>query len=189
MRLLRAADHRWMPWKNGGGATLEVAISPADAGIAAFDWRISMAVVAADGAFSAFPGADRTLTLLDGEGMTLAVAGESPILLTPDSAPCVFPGDVATTATLVGGPITDLNVMTARGRYTHVVARSTAPRALHAGPHETLLILGDGVAVEAAAESVTLGLRDFAMLESGETAYVCPAPITTWLLVTIRPVD
>ncbi|TIV74879.1 MAG: HutD family protein, partial [Mesorhizobium sp.] len=32
MRILRAADYRVMPWKNGGGTTTEIAVSPDGAG-------------------------------------------------------------------------------------------------------------------------------------------------------------
>ncbi|TGU54206.1 HutD family protein, partial [Mesorhizobium sp. M00.F.Ca.ET.186.01.1.1] len=42
---------------------------------------------------------------------------------TKASAPLAFPGDVPTGATLIGGPITDLNVMTRRDRMTHKVER------------------------------------------------------------------
>ncbi len=70
MRILRAADHKRMPWKNGGGETVEIAVAPQDAALGDFDWRISMATVAADGPFSIFPGIDRTLSILSGSGMT-----------------------------------------------------------------------------------------------------------------------
>src|SRR3546814_10305481 len=63
MQVLRAAAHRVMPWKNGGGSTTEVAVAPDGAGLDEFDWRISMAVVGADGPFSGFPGVDRTLAV------------------------------------------------------------------------------------------------------------------------------
>ncbi|MDP1908248.1 MAG: HutD family protein, partial [Hyphomicrobium sp.] len=43
MRILRAKDYRRMPWKNGGGETTEIAISPEGAALDSFDWRVSMA--------------------------------------------------------------------------------------------------------------------------------------------------
>ncbi|MBV9975040.1 MAG: HutD family protein, partial [Hyphomicrobiales bacterium] len=61
MRVLRAGQHRRMPWKNGGGETTEIIASPEGAGLDEFDWRISMARVATDGPFSRFAGVDRTL--------------------------------------------------------------------------------------------------------------------------------
>ena len=123
MKLLRASDHKRMPWKNGGGETVEIAVSPDDAGLADFDWRVSMATVAMDGPFSVFPGIDRTLSILDGEGITLFIEGRPPERLTQASAPLPFAADALTSATLIDGTITDLNVMTRRGRFTHSVRR------------------------------------------------------------------
>ncbi len=123
MKLLRASDHKRMPWKNGGGETVEIAVSPEGAGLADFDWRVSMATVATDGPFSVFPGIDRTLSILEGEGMTLFIEGRAPERLTQASEPLPFAADAPTSATLVDGTITDLNVMTRRGRFKHSVQR------------------------------------------------------------------
>ena len=43
--------------------------------------------------------------------------------LTAASAPFAFPADAPCTGRLVGGPVTDLNVMTRRGRFGHAVHR------------------------------------------------------------------
>jgi environmental stress-induced protein Ves len=128
MKLLRASDHKRMPWKNGGGETVEIAVSPDGAGLADFDWRVSMATVATDGPFSVFPGIDRTLSILEGEGMTLFIEGRAPERLTQASEPLPFAADVPTSATLIDGTITDLNVMTRRGRFTHSVRRVSVDR-------------------------------------------------------------
>lgn len=123
IRLLRAADHRSMPWKNGGGTTTEIAVAPDGAGLDDFDWRVSMARVGTDGPFSSFPDVDRTLTVLSGEGITLDVEGRMPLELFSTSDPATFPADVATSCRLLGGPVTDLNVMVRRGRFTADVHR------------------------------------------------------------------
>ncbi|ACM28247.1 HutD family protein [Agrobacterium rhizogenes] len=123
MRILRASDYKRMPWKNGGGETVEIAVSPGGAGLADFDWRVSMATVATDGPFSVFSGIDRTLSILEGAGMMLFIEGREPVLLTEGSDPLPFAADAPTSATLVDGEITDLNVMTRRGRLTHSVRR------------------------------------------------------------------
>ena len=68
MRILRAESYRRMPWKNGGGETTEIAVSPEGAGLDDFDWRVSMARVESSGPFSLFAGIDRTLAILEGEG-------------------------------------------------------------------------------------------------------------------------
>ena len=40
-----------VPWKNGGGSTREIACGPAGAGMDGFDWRASIATIAAPGPF------------------------------------------------------------------------------------------------------------------------------------------
>ncbi|RXT25424.1 HutD-family protein [Rhizobium leguminosarum] len=123
MRILRVGDHKRMPWKNGKGETVEIAVFPPGAAINDFDWRISMATVAEDGPFSIFPGIDRTLAILDGNGMVLDVAGSLPVLLTTASEPLAFPADIAVAARLQDGAITDLNVMTRRVGLAHTLIR------------------------------------------------------------------
>ena len=125
MRVLKAADHRVMPWKNGGGTTTEIAAHPEGSNLASFGWRVSMASVAADGPFSAFPGIDRTLAVLEGEGIELSVDGQGRRRLTRGSEPHPFAADAPASATLIGGPILDLNVMTRRGVHRHAVERRT----------------------------------------------------------------
>jgi len=121
MRVLRLSDYRRMPWKNGGGETIEIAVSPASSGLGEFDWRVSMAPVTGDGPFSAFPEVDRTLSVLDGPGIRLAVRGRAAVELTAGSAPFSFAADADAAATLIDGQITDLNVMTRRGAFRHRV--------------------------------------------------------------------
>jgi len=104
------------PWKNGAGLTREIAFGGASA--ADFDWRLSIAEVARDAPFSAFPGVDRCITLLHGAGMRLrSNDGRVDHALTTPLSPFRFPGDVALDATLVAGACSDFNVMTRRGRF------------------------------------------------------------------------
>jgi environmental stress-induced protein Ves len=145
MRVLRAAVYRVLPWKNGGGTTTEIAVSPDGVGLDDFDWRISMARVETSGPFSSFAGIDRTLSVLEGDGVVLDIAGRPPERLTADSAPFAFPGDVRTSAALIGGPITDLNVMTRRGRMAHKVERRPLSGEIRIAPRaDTTLVLAVG---------------------------------------------
>jgi environmental stress-induced protein Ves len=118
VRVVRNADLVRVPWKNGGGTTAEVAAFPEAAGFDAFGWRVSMADVASDGPFSAFPGIDRTLIVVEGAGLELDVEGAS-YRLDASSPKLSFSGDDATIGRLLAGPIRDLNVMTRRGRFRH----------------------------------------------------------------------
>ncbi|MDG4884247.1 HutD family protein [Mesorhizobium sp. WSM4884] len=157
MRILRAAGYRVMPWKNGGGTTTEIAVSPDGAGLEDFDWRISMARVETGGPFSSFVEVDRTLAVLEGDGIVLDIAGRPPARLTAASAPLSFPGDVRTGAALIGGPITDLNVMTRRGRFSHAVECLPLQGQMEILPGDgTTIVLPVGGSVKVPMDAVSL---------------------------------
>jgi len=71
MKIWHKQDYKTMPWKNGGGSTTELAVFPEGAGLDEFYWRLSMAQVSSDGAFSHFAQIDRTLAILTGQGLVL----------------------------------------------------------------------------------------------------------------------
>lgn len=123
MRIIRAADCKVMPWKNGGGTTTEIAVAPEGASLSDFGWRISMAHVGQDGPFSSFPGIDRTLSVLTGNGIRLAFGDGETVALDRTTKPFFFAADRAVDGLLVDGPIDDLNVMSRRGSWTHSVER------------------------------------------------------------------
>ena len=118
------------PWKNGGGTTCEIACWPPGAGLADFDWRVSIARIAAPGPFSRFAGVARTIVLLDGDGVRLR-AGDAAIdhRLDAPLVPFDFAGEVALDCELLGRESRDFNVMTRRGRVdaeTQVVRAAAA---------------------------------------------------------------
>ncbi|MEX3764187.1 HutD family protein [Paraburkholderia phenoliruptrix] len=117
--LIRAAELVASPWKNGGGVTREVAAHPADAGLDAFVWRVSVADVAQAGPFSRFAGIDRTLVLLSGAGMLLDEAQSDNAVkthaLTRPLDIARFAGEARIDARLVDGPTRDFNLMVRRG--------------------------------------------------------------------------
>lgn len=123
MRIIRAAGCKVMPWKNGGGTTTEIAVAPDGASLSDFDWRISMAHVGQDGPFSSFPGIDRTLSVLTGNGIRLAFGDGETVALDRVTEPFFFAADRAVEGLLVDGPIDDLNVMSRRGAWSHSVER------------------------------------------------------------------
>lgn len=178
-----------MPWKNGGGETAEIAVSPEGAALDAFDWRISMARVDGDGPFSRFADVDRTLLVLDGAGLILRVAGQEAVTLTSESAPYPFPADRDTSATLLNGPIVDFNVMTHRGRIAQRVRRMalTGPVDQGGDALATLVFCVDGhVEVRSATANSRLGARDGVLLgvPDGSTR-LDAAPSATVIVVEI----
>lgn len=175
MRLLRAADRIATPWRNGGGVTREVAAWPPGAGLDAFDWRVSLADVAADGPFSAFPGVDRVLTVIAGDGLVLEIDGR-PAPLAP-GAPLAFPGEAVVEARLTAGPIRDLNVMVRRGVWTARVEPWRAnPVPIADGP--TLVLLLEDVE--------DFAQLDVVLIDAGETAALDLPAQTRALSVALR---
>lgn len=117
---LGPADYRSMPWKNGLGTTTELLIHPPGATLeGGFLWRLSMAAVPESGPFSRFPGIDRSLMLLEGDGLDLDHGPHGRSLLAGPYQPACFSGDWDTTGRLLGGPCRDFNVMSARDRVRH----------------------------------------------------------------------
>ena len=73
-----------VPWKNGGGSTRELACWPPGAGMDSFAWRVSVATIARPGPFSAFPGVDRQIMLLEDElGEPLFIRAKRGVKLSP----------------------------------------------------------------------------------------------------------
>ncbi|GGU20394.1 HutD/Ves family protein [Streptomyces lavendofoliae] len=163
VRVLRAAGRAAAPWKNGGGVTRQIAAGPEGAGTQDFDWRVSLADVHEDGPFSAFPGTERLLTVVDGAGMDLDAGGRH--LRAERYAPCPFPGDVPTGGRLLGGPVVNLNVMHRRGAVAATVTVVRGGPAVTAAPDATVLV----VALDGPAEAAGVRLARY-------DAVLCPAP-------------
>lgn len=141
LRIQRFDEHLKMPWKNGLGITREVISRPASDGSGGFDWRISLATVGASGPFSVFAGIDRTIAVLQGDGMQLTVDGrrEPPLLVA--SPPFAFSGDAEVQADCLGGETLDLNMMSRRGVFVHRMTKIAVSAA------QTLSVSGDTVAI------------------------------------------
>jgi len=159
-----------VPWKNGGGSTIEIAIDPPDAGFEDFDWRVSLATIEKDGAFSLFPGVDRTLALVDGHGMTLEIDGE-PTMVTDLEPVVAFDGASQVTAKLSRGPSTDFNVMTRSESCYHTFGRRrlSGDATFVARAEFTVLFLAEGDTLELRNEKERIGLVRFdaVVLEPG----------------------
>lgn len=121
-RLLRPGDYRSVPWKNGGGVTREIAVEHAPEGRGDFLWRLSIATVSQAGPFSTFPGIDRTIAVLSGNGIALDLSGEV-TRLTTSAEPFRFKGENAVLGDVIDGETTDLNVMTLRSAASHMMRR------------------------------------------------------------------
>lgn len=141
MRRLTANDYIVMPWKNGAGATTQLAVSPAEAGLDDFDWRISTALVRSDGLFSAFPGVDRSLAVLRGGGLVLLGEDAEYCRLSEGAEPFVFAGEESIAARLESSPVTDFNVMTRRSLCAHLLEMKLIQDGLRCVPRSDLTLI------------------------------------------------
>lgn len=126
LAIVRCDDVPPTRWRNGGGWTRELVAWPS-----ARDWvvRASVADVAASGPFSAFPGVERWIAVLDGEGIVVEHDAAPGLRLTPADALHRFRGEAATHARLLGEATRDFNMMVRRDAATATVAPLPAGHA------------------------------------------------------------
>lgn len=167
---LKPTDGRLMPWKNGGGKTLELAVDPPGATLdTGFRWRISSAEVGVSGPFSRFAGLERWLLLLEGRGFEIDFGPHGCVELTEPLVPIRFSGDWPAMASLVDGPSTDFNLMV-DPRACHARLRPltmTAPDRLSLRAATTLLFVARGT-VYVPSLALHLGQRHTLRVEGGE---------------------
>ena len=123
--IIEPASFSAMPWRNGLGTTIELLKQDLPGGDG-FAWRLSMADVTTNGEFSNFSGYQRTLLLLEGNGLTLDCAGVIHRLEKPLQS-ARFSGDDQTFATLHDGPVKDFNIMVQRQHCSARVSSAQHP--------------------------------------------------------------
>ena len=144
-RLLAPSMYRSMLWKNGQGITREILVERTgdEREPPGFLWRLSMAEVAVSSPFSLFPGCDRTILLVQGDGMVLDSGEHGRRVLDQRFVPHAFSGDWQTSCTLLGGPCRDLNLMVDRKRAcasVQVLALGSQAQQSTAAGHCVLLV-------------------------------------------------
>jgi len=170
-QLIQYASLRSAPWKNGGGSTTEIAISPAGAGLDEFDWRVSLATISQSGPFSSFPGVDRSLALVDGDGVLLDF-GDERFVLSPSEPLIEFAGEDAVHATVTGLHTTDFNVMTRRGvcRHRLELRAVRGKEALKRRAGTTILFLAEGesLTLSSSRERIAMVRYDTVVMEDDD---------------------
>ena len=107
-RVIPSALYQRERWRNGLGWTREILRLPEQG-----DWqlRLSIAEIEQDAAFSAFPGVERELVLLQGEGLRLRFADGRCETLLPPYQRLRFAGEAELVGELVDGVTQDFNLM------------------------------------------------------------------------------
>ena len=175
-RLIHANSYRRERWRNDLGWTREIARgdagSPARADEPAFDWRLSIAEIERDCAFSVFPGCDRQLVLLSGNGMTLAFDEGESLEVLPPHGRVAFAGERALHCRLLDGPTHDFNVMVRRDRCTAQVLHRPLVGAMvffaEPGVSWAIYLLAGGARIKQADLVIAPG--DTTLLEDDQTA-------------------
>ena len=186
-----SATHRRERWRNGLGWTREIWRHP---DVDAWDWRISIADIEQDAPFSTFPGIERELVLLSGNGLRLCFDDGEVQALEPPHGRLRFDGARGVRCELPDGPTQDFNLMWRRD----VVAAElwhrplVGPMVIFVEPRTTWLVhLVAGVAHCG-------GDAGLPALVSGETAVLQGAEARTRhvldgggsaLLIRLQPID
>lgn len=187
--ILLARERRAVPWRNGGGVTREIAASPAGASLSDFDWRVSTAEVASAGPFSLFPGVDRSLAVLQGE-LSLSLDAAAAVRLSAQSPPFTFGGDVPAHGEPLSATVTDLNVMTRRGRFAARVARARVADAcsLALGAPVTLLFACADLSLEVCGDRFRLTRWDAARFSASARCVLdASSAAAAFYLIEITP--
>ncbi|KAF1718490.1 hypothetical protein CSC74_06410 [Pseudoxanthomonas yeongjuensis] len=107
-KVIPANEYRRVRWKNGTGWTREIARMPDRED---WDWRLSIAEIEQDGPFSVFPGIDRELVLIRGNGLRLRFEDGEVRELQPPHERIRFAGERVVSSELLDGPTHDFNLM------------------------------------------------------------------------------
>lgn len=137
------------PWRNGGGVTRELFAWPS---ATAWQLRISVADIDADGPFSNFQGIDRWFAVVQGNGVVLRFDESGPVnhpqtgrrlVLDAQSPPAHFKAERAPHCSLQAGATRDLNLMSRRDAGTSRMQRAASGTEwLSAAPLRALFSTG-----------------------------------------------
>jgi environmental stress-induced protein Ves len=123
---LSPASYRRMPWRNGGGVTIDIAFE-GDV------WRFSRTPITTEGPFSDYAGYDRLQVLVAGSGLVLETPGGEIDLRQP-LQPVRFAGETAIRSRLEAGPVEVVNLLGDRARVRLDLAVTTAGEMRRLGP-------------------------------------------------------
>jgi environmental stress-induced protein Ves len=111
VRVLPSTHARRVPWKNGLGSTLELA-TDAPPGLP-WTWRLALAPVPERAPFSSYPGIDRYIAVVQGDGLTLeSKLGE--VRVPHEGAGLPFAGETPIVGRPDGPDVLDVNLMVVR---------------------------------------------------------------------------
>ncbi len=118
MQIVRNAALPVTRWPNGAGRKADIATGDG--------WMVGFAWLDADAPFSDLPGLDRTITLVEGPGFTLDIAGRDALRVDRPFTPEGFDGGAETFCRIAGASRV-LNIMTRRTGWSHSISIGGLP--------------------------------------------------------------
>jgi environmental stress-induced protein Ves len=168
-RVIPANEYRRVRWKNGLGWTREIVRVPDRDD---WEWRLSIAEIERDAGFSAFPGIDRELVLLSGNGLRIVFDDGEACTLLPPHDQLRFAGEREARGELVDGTTHDFNLMWRRDRLDAQLWRRplVGPMLLFAEPGTTWAVhlLSGRAEFADGSDLPLLEAGDSAVLEAGD---------------------
>lgn len=171
------------PWKNSGGVTRELVAWP-DA--ANWDWRMSVAEVASDGAFSCFDGVHRWFVVLSGNGVQLQME-DAVHTLTTASEPFGFDGAASVDCTLISGATQDFNLMTRNSKANASMRRLSGKENLTIDTSKIIALyaINTPATVKFGVHNLTLKPGEFAWCNASAGAVLgVDAASALWMEIT-----
>jgi environmental stress-induced protein Ves len=170
LRLIPANEYRRERWRNGLGWTREIGRSTSNAAND-WSWRLSIAEIETDCPFSAFPGCDRVLVLLSGNGMRLEFDDGSSESLEPPHGRVAFTGERGVRCHLLEGPTTDFNAIVRRDRCAMQVYHRPLVGSMvffaESGVLWAVHLIAGRATIKRGQETITLGVGDTAFIDAG----------------------
>jgi environmental stress-induced protein Ves len=170
LRLIPANEYRRERWRNGLGWTREITRSPADS-TDDWTWRLSIAEIETDCPFSTFPGCDRELMLLAGNGIRLDFDDGSSQSIEPPHGRVAFAGERGVQCHLLDGPTTDFNVIVRRDRCAMQVYHRPLVGSMvffaETGVTWAIHLIAGRASIKRGQEAITLGVGDTAFIDAG----------------------
>ena len=158
--LVRFADRPAVPWRNGHGSTRELAKRLLGVVGPDFVWRMSVAEVTHDVEFSTFPGAERIIVPIRGQGLGFDVDGVHTEIGLFETL--TFSGQAQAFAQPQGGPARVLNVITKTSRmvaHVKVVDLGAGPVSI-AGATSWVQLTGTATVTESRGGNAVLDPLD-----------------------------
>ncbi|NZA27501.1 HutD family protein [Luteimonas sp. SJ-92] len=168
-QVIPANEYRRERWRNGAGWTRQILAVPGEGD---WTWRLSIAEVEREAAFSAFPGVEREQVLLAGEGLRLRFGDGEQRMLVPPYGSTRYAGERAVAGEPVEGLATLFNLMWRRDAMQAELWRRplVGPMLFFAGPGEqwALHLLGGQARFDRETGLPPLAQGDTALLSARE---------------------